>query len=40
MIRWILLLAVAVLLWIAEYKSELNDICSEFETRKSAGKRE
>ena len=30
MIKWILLLTAAVLLWIHEYKQEMNDIRAEF----------
>lgn len=30
MIKWILLLTVAVLLWIHEYRQEQNDIRAEF----------
>ena len=30
MIKWILLLTAAVLLWMLEYKQEMNDIRSEF----------
>lgn len=30
MIKWILLLTAAVLLWIHEYRQEMNDIRSEF----------
>lgn len=29
MIKWILLLTVAVLLWMLEYKQEMNDIRAE-----------
>lgn len=31
MIRWIILLVAAAMLWIAEYRQELNDIRSEFD---------
>ena len=30
MIKWILLLTAAVLLWMLEYKQEMNDIRAEF----------
>jgi hypothetical protein len=30
MIKWILLLTAAVLLWIHEYRQEMNDIRAEF----------
>ena len=30
MIKWILLLTAAVLLWIHEYRQEMNDIGAEF----------
>lgn len=31
MIKWIILLSVAIILWIVEYRQELNDIRSEFD---------
>lgn len=31
MIKWIILLSVAIILWIVEYRQESNDIRSEFD---------
>lgn len=34
MIKWTVIIAVALMLWIAEYKQELNDIMSEMKLPK------